>query len=122
MTRMSKDKNPVRRVLLSEKEANRASLLLEKLRESSCKVDTSKLINEIVSLFFDKYEEVHFDDLKTRFIDQKSLLKKLISDSTSENLEDTIRSYLSEKTGKKSKRRRRKKVEVTMEKNEATGS
>jgi hypothetical protein len=119
---MNREKGPVRRVLLSEKEAYRASSLLDRLRQSSCKVDTSKLINEIVCLFFEKYEDTHFEEIRKRFVDKKSLLKKLISDATDDNLEETIRDYLSESTVKTRKRRKKKIIEVTLGKDEVTGS
>lgn len=96
----------VKRVLLTDKQAKQVSDLLSRLRDNSCRADTSKIVNEILSLFFKKHEATDFKLLKDRFFDKKNYLKQLINSSSSEDIDESIKQYLS-KT-KPTKRRGRK--------------
>jgi hypothetical protein len=100
--------NHVRRVLLAQDQAVLIAGLLKKLRDDYCKVDTSKLVNEILTIFFSKYFSNEYGAVKDKFFNKKSYLKGLIQSSEIEDLDQSIKEYL----GQASKRKRRKKKQT----------
>ncbi|MCB0368315.1 MAG: hypothetical protein KDD45_02460 [Bdellovibrionales bacterium] len=112
----SKGREMVKRILLTDQQAKQVSDLLCRLRADSCRVDTSKIVNEILSLFFNKYEELEFQFLKGQFFDKKSYLKKLIQSASSENIDESIMQYINKsvptkRRGRKTNSSKSKKID-----------
>ena len=112
----SKGREMVKRILLTDLQAKQVSDLLCRLRADSCRVDTSKIVNEILSLFFNKYEELEFQFLKGQFFDKKSYLKKLIQSASSENIDESIMQYINKsvptkRRGRKTNSSKSKKID-----------
>ena len=102
-----KKKASVQRMLLNTESANNVSELVKKLREHSCKTDTSKTVNVILSIFFQKYCSVEHGNIVRELFDKKSYLRNLINTSSSEAIDESIKQYL---MGINSSKRRRRKV------------
>ena len=112
---------PVKRILLENNQSQSVTRLTEKLKKDSCKVDASKVVNQILEIFFDKYESSEFKNLRAKFFDKKALLKRLIDEASSDNIDESIQQYLSQ-TRPAKKRGRKAKLLHTPEENEDTQS
>ncbi len=75
----AKQKSEVRRVLLGREQASLVAELVAKLRSNYCKVDSSKLANQIVATFFQKYAAQEYDNIAVKFFDKRGYLRKLIN-------------------------------------------
>ena len=64
----AKRKGDVRRVLLEKEQSNLVSGLVEKLKADYCKVDISKLMNQIVAIFFQKDAAQEYDSIAATFL------------------------------------------------------
>lgn len=113
---------PVKRILLENEQANSVTQLTEKLKGESCKVDASKVVNQILELFFDKYESSEFKYFKEKFFDKKAFLKRLISGSSSENIDESIQQYLSRTRPVKKRGRKAKHTQVKIDDEDAQSS
>ncbi|MEZ4744006.1 MAG: hypothetical protein R3B45_16420 [Bdellovibrionota bacterium] len=89
-------KRPVRRVLLEKVEAQSLAQLIARLRHSSCRVDASKLVNEILKIFFQKYASLEYKHIAASFFDKKNYLKNLINNSTEDQIDESIKGYLNQ--------------------------
>ena len=112
---------PVKRILLENNQSQSVTRLTEKLKKDSCKVDASKVVNQILDLFFSKYESSEFKYLREKFFDKKALLKRLISKASSDNIDESIQQYLSQTRTTKKRGRKVKPLRVS-EENEDTQS
>lgn len=108
-----KSKGAARRILLTDENAVRAAVLIDKLRENSCRIDASRLVNFILEVFFDKYEDSEFKNIHRNFFDKKSYLKKLIINASEDELDSSIQKYLSQSTSgrKRGRKPRRTKTQ-----------
>ena len=100
-----RQKSSARRVLLGTEQADLIAELLDKLRESSCKVDTSKIVDQILLIFFQKYASLEYNNISKVFFDKKSYLKELINGTSEEEIDKSIAEYL-----KKNKPRKKRKA------------
>ncbi len=89
-----KKKSAACRILLNEKSSGFLAQLIERLKEDSCKTDTSKVVNSILRIFFQKYEHLEREHLVHEFFDKKSYLKKIIQSVSDEELDNSIETYL----------------------------
>ena len=113
---------PVKRILMEDKQANAIMDLMNKMRKDSCKLDASKIVNEILDLFFRKYEATEFRSLKEKFFDKKSFLKNLINNSSSDDIDESIKQYLSQTRPIKKRGRKSKSLINQINSDEATSS
>jgi len=112
MDELNNKRGSVKRVLLSDANANQLKQLINNLRTESCKVDASKAVNQIVKIFLNKYLEKDYNEFKRYFFDKKSHLKNLIKNSkNNEELDKSIKDYL-EGASRKKKRGRKPKAEA----------
>ena len=91
---MSAKQKQVCRVLLEKEQASLVSELLTKLRGDYCKVDSSKLLNQIVAIFFQKYAAQEYDSIAATFFDKRGYLRDLINTSPIEEIDKSIKAYL----------------------------
>ncbi len=105
-----KKKSVACRILLNETSTGSLAQFMERLREDSCKTDTSKIVNSILKIFFQKYESIEYEHLVHEFFDKKSYLKKLIHNVSDEDLDRSIETYLGKVSHGKGKSRRRSKT------------
>ncbi len=103
-------KNTVRRILLDQDVAASTTDLINQLRKSSCKTDASKLVNTILNIFFNKYTEQEYKALVQHFFDKKNYLKKLISNTATEDIDASIKLYL--ERNQRGKKRGRKPKDI----------
>ena len=97
---------PVRRILLEQKQASLVTESVTRLREDSCKTDSSKVVNQIITIFFQKYVSTEYNNIVEAFFDKRSYLRNLINDTSIEDIDVSIKEYLSRsKTTKKPKQR-----------------
>ena len=94
--RITKKKKSVYRVVLNKESANAISELIKKLRVHSCKTDTSKTVNVILSIFFQKYCSIEHENIVRELFDKKSYLRTLINNSSPEAIDESIKQYLME--------------------------
>ncbi|USN48063.1 MAG: hypothetical protein H6626_02935 [Pseudobdellovibrionaceae bacterium] len=112
----------VKRILLGDNQASSVTQLTEKLRQDSCKVDASKVVNEILELFFKKYESTEFKTLREKFFDKKNYLKQLISHASSDEIDESIKQYLSQTRPVKKRGRKSKSSNIPINNEEAASS
>ena len=89
-----KQKATVCRVLLGKDQANLVSELVVKLRGDYCKVDSSKLLNQIVAIFFQKYAVQEYDSIAATFFDKRGYLRNLVQSTPLEDIDTSIKEYL----------------------------
>lgn len=85
---------PVRRILLEQNQASLVTELLARLREGSCKTDSSKVVNQIVAIFFQKYAEQEYGNIAEAFFDKRGYLRNLINNASIEDIDVSIKEYL----------------------------
>ena len=90
----AKRKGDVCRVLLEKEQASLVSGLVAKLRGDHCKVDSSKLLNQIVAIFFQKYAVQEHSSLAAKFFDKRGYLRNLINTAPLEDIDKSIKAYL----------------------------
>lgn len=94
------------RVLLEKEQATFVGDLVAKLKGNYCKVDSSKLVNQIVEIFFHKYATQEHDCIAAKFFDKRSYLRNLINTTELEDIDSSIKAYLGKgRTAKKRKTR-----------------
>ena len=91
---MSTKQKEVCRVLLDKEQANLVSVLVAKLRGDYCKVDSSKLANQIVAIFFQKYATQEYDNIAARFFDKRGYLRNIVNTAPIEEIDKSIKVYL----------------------------
>ncbi len=91
---MSAKQKEMCRVLLDKEQASLVSGLVAKLRGDYCKVDSSKLLNQIVAIFFQKYAAQEYDSIATTFFDKRGYLRNLINTAPIEDIDKSIKTYL----------------------------
>ena len=84
----------VRRVVLEQKQASLVTDLVTRLREGSCRTDSSKVVNQIVTIFFQKYVSMEYDNIAEAFFDKRGYLRSLINDTSIEDIDVSIKEYL----------------------------
>ena len=97
---MSAKQKEVCRVLLDKEQASLVSGLVAKLRGDYCKVDSSKLANLIVAIFFQKYAAHEYGNIVAEFFDKRGYLRNLINTSPIEDIDTSIKAYLGKGRGK----------------------
>ena len=90
----AKRKGDVCRVLLEKEQANLVSGLVEKLKADYCKVDISKLVNQIVAVFFEKYAAQEYGSIAATFFDKRGYLQNLVNSTPLEDIATSIKAYL----------------------------
>ena len=90
----AKCKGDVCRVLLEKEQASLVIELVAKLRGDRCKVDNSKLLNQIVAIFFQKYAVQEHSSLVVKFFDKRGYLRNLINTAPLEDIDKSIKAYL----------------------------
>ena len=118
----SKKKDSVRRILLDQKSAQQLDEFVKKLKQDSCKTDASKIVNEILNIFFKSYMNQEYDSFVKKFFDKRSYLKSLINSVPSDELDASIEDYLKNRLSKKKRGRKVKKVLIQKENNGPTSS
>ncbi len=96
----------VRRIVLEQKQASLVTDLVTRLREGSCRTDSSKVVNQIIAIFFQKYAEREYDSIAEMFFDKRSYLRSLINTAPIEDIDKSIKEYLNKGrkiTGRKPK-------------------
>ena len=91
---MSAKQKQVCRVLLEKEQASLVIELVAKLRGDYCKVDSSKLLNQIVTIFFQKYAAQEYDSIAATFFDKRGYLRNLINTAPIEDIDKSIKAYL----------------------------
>ena len=91
---MSTKQKQVCRVMLDKEQANLVSGLVAKLRGDYCKVDSSKLLNQIVTIFFQKYAAHEYDNIAATFFNRRGYLRNLINTAPLDDLDKSIKAYL----------------------------
>ena len=91
---MSAKQKQVCRVLLDKEQASLVSGLVAKLRVNHCKVDSSKLANQIVAIFFQKYAAQEYDSIAATFFNKRGYLRNLINTAPIEDIDKSIKAYL----------------------------
>ena len=97
------------RVLSEKEQSNRVGDLVTKLRSDYCKVDSSKLVNQIVATFFHKYAEQEHSAIVAKFFDKRSYLRNMINTTPLEEIDMSIKAYLGKRRATKVEKPRSKK-------------
>ena len=90
----AKRKGEVCRVLLDKEQVSLVAELVTKLRADHCKVDSSKLLNLIVAIFFQKYAAQEYGNIAATFFDKRGYLRNLINTAPLEDIDTSIKAYL----------------------------
>ena len=90
----AKQKATVCRVLLDKEQANLIAELVTKLKSDFCKVDSSKLLNQIVAIFFQKYAAQEYGNMTATFFDKRGYLRNLVNTAPLEDIDTSIKAYL----------------------------
>ena len=90
----AKQKATVCRVLLDKEQASLIAELVTKLKADFCKVDSSKLLNQIVAIFFQKYAAQEYGNMTATFFDKRGYLRNLINTAQIEDIDKSIKAYL----------------------------
>ena len=85
----------VRRVVLEQKQASLVTDLVTRLREGCCRTDSSKVVNQIITIFFQKYASAEYDNIAEAFFDKRGYLRSLINNTSIEDIDKSIKEYLS---------------------------
>lgn len=91
---MSTKQKEVCRVVLEKDQASLVAELIVKLRGDYCKVDSSKLVNQIVAIFFHKYAAQEHSNIVAKFFDKRSYLRNIINTAPLEDIDTSIKAYL----------------------------
>lgn len=91
---MSTKPKEVCRVVLEKEQAGLVAELIAKLRDNYCKVDSSKLVNQIVEIFFQKYAGQEHGNVAAKFFDKRSYLRNIINTAPLEDIDTSIKAYL----------------------------
>ena len=97
----TKRKSDVCRVLLEKEQAKLVAELVTKLKADFCKVDSSKLLNLIVAIFFQKYAAQEYDRIAAIFFDKRGYLRNIINTAQIEDIDTSIKAYISKGRGRK---------------------
>ena len=87
-------KGAVCRVLLDKEQVNLIAELVKKLKADFCKVDSSKLLNQIVAIFFQKYAAQEYGNMTATFFDKRGYLRNLVNTAPLEDIDTSIKAYL----------------------------
>ena len=98
-----KQKATVCRVLLDKEQANLVAELVTKLRGDYCKIDSSKLLNLIVAIFFQKYAVQEYGSMTATFFDKRGYLRNLVNSTPLEDIDKSIKAYLGKGRSRKKK-------------------
>ena len=82
------------RVLLDKDQASLIAELVTRLKADSCKVDSSKLLNLIVAIFFQKYTAQEYGNITATFFDKRGYLRNLVNSTPLEDIDASIKAYL----------------------------
>ncbi len=107
-----------RRVLLDEEQASSMAELVDRLRKDSCKTDTSKVVNKMVSIFLEKYISTEYNNLTKAFFDKKNYLRNLISSVSTDEIDESIEKYLGRSKSTKKRGRKPKRSPVAIGRDE----
>ena len=99
----AKQKATVCRVLLDREQASLIAELVSKLKADFCKVDSSKLINQIVAIFFQKYASQEYGNMTATFFDKRGYLRNLVNSTPLEDIDTSIKEYLGKGRSRKKK-------------------
>ena len=67
---------------------------MKNLRNNHCKVSLSEFVNEALEIFFSKQYGQYRKRFEKRFFDRKKYLKKILSDESGENLDESLKSLV----------------------------
>ncbi len=95
----------VRRILLDESQAPKVAEAVAQLRSKSCKLDASKLVNKILSIFWERHLAANLERIEQEFFDKKSFIQGALAGSTSDQVDEILEQYLRKK--QKSPKRRK---------------
>lgn len=98
---MNAKQKEVCRVLLEKEQASLVSGLIAKLRGDYCKLDSSKLVNQIVAIFFHKYAAQEHSNIVAKFFDKRGYLRNIINTAPLEDIDTSIKAYLGKGQGVK---------------------
>ena len=90
----AKRKGDVCRVLLDKEQTSLIAELVAKLRGDYCKVDSSKLLNQIVAIFFQKYTAHEYDNIAATFFNKRGYLRNLVNSTPIDDIDASIKAYL----------------------------
>ena len=78
---------------------------VQSLKDRHCKVSLSELVNESLEIFFSKYYAQAEKKMEKKFFDRKRYLKKILSDESGEDLDESLKSLVKKisSTSKKKK-------------------
>ena len=91
---MSTKQKEVCRVVLEKDQASLVAELIVKLRGDYCKVDSSKLVNQIIAIFFCKYAAQEHSSIVAKFFDKRSYLRNMINTTPLKDIDTSIKAYL----------------------------
>ena len=103
----------VHRILLEQKQASLVTDLVARLREESCRTDSSKVVNQIIAIFFQKYAEREYNSIAEMFFDKRGYLQSLVRNTSIEDIDKSIKEYL-DRAVKKQKRKHKTKQTVAV--------
>ncbi len=95
------EKKKVKRILLDNNSATNLERLVTRLRKDSCKTDASKVVNQILELFFNKNFDQEYRTIKEQFFDKKKYLKNLFDQKSDLEIDESISQYLQQNRKKK---------------------
>ena len=97
----NKDTSSTKRIILDEESAKVTSQWIKKLREDSCRIDTSKFVNVVLRIFFKKYGLQEYSNISKKFFHKKTYLKNLIQTTSEEEIDKSLKAYLGQNFKKK---------------------
>ena len=103
-----------KRIILDEESAMVISQWIKKLREDSCRIDTSKFVNVVLRIFFKKYGLQEYSNISEEFFHKKNYLRNLIQTTSEEEIDKSLKAYLR----KNSKRKSISAISLVSEKND----
>ena len=86
---------------MDEESAKVTSQWIKKLREDSCRIDTSKFVNVVLRIFFKKYGLQEYSNISKEFFHKKTYLRNLIQTTSEEEIDKSLKAYLGQNFKKK---------------------
>ena len=109
----NKGTSSTKRIVLDEESATVTSQWIKKLREDSCRIDTSKFVNVVLRIFFKKYGLQEYSNISKEFFHKKTYLRNLIQTTSEEEVDKSLKAYL----GKSFKRKSLSAISLVSERN-----
>lgn len=93
----------IKRIVLNASTAGTISDWIKRLRDDSCRTDTSKLVNVMLKIFLQKYGSQEYENISKEFFHKKTYLKKLIHKASEEEIDGYLKKYVGKVSRKKAK-------------------